>query len=91
LNGISDNRFDCIVSKKPGVLYERGCVIQQTFDYASSKPSIDGTLFWDWQWNSQKKRDRWTNNGEQNTTQKTEDWVRRTPSKPEVNSGAPEK
>ena len=37
-----------LLVKKTGVLYERGCVIQQTFDYASSKPSIDGTLFWDY-------------------------------------------
>lgn len=49
MNGISDNRFDCIVSQKPGVLYERGlCNSTNIFDYASSKPSIDGTLFWDY-------------------------------------------
>jgi hypothetical protein len=44
----------------------------------------------DRQYNSQKKKDKRTNNDLQSTTQKTKDWVTRTPRKPEVNSGAPE-
>ena len=42
------------------------------------------------QYNDQKKKNKWTNNDLQNTTQKTIDWATRTPLKTGVTSGAPE-
>ena len=42
------------------------------------------------QYNDQKKKNKWTNNDLQNTTQKTKDWATRTPLKTGVTSGAPE-
>lgn len=41
--------WNALVCQKPCVLYERGlCNPTNVFDYASSKPAIDGTLFWDY-------------------------------------------